>query len=195
MDDFLHNLRMSKDRRFDRNRKPYDNQNYKKGRMTDNRRGNYRKPPAGDQLANLLNENLPELKTKLAELVEQQKKIAAAGERRASAEERKASAMEQIADALNHSKKESIPERSEDPAPLSLVESMPAAGQDEDSLSSSDNTTIDLIQAMRARGLSYSKIAEDLNAQNRPTASGRGKWRGPMVSKLCREADESLELS
>ncbi len=83
MDDFLHNLRMQKDRRFDRGRKPYDSHSYKKGRSSDNRKGNYRKTPGVEQVTNLLNENLPELKTKLVELVEQQKRQAIAGERRA----------------------------------------------------------------------------------------------------------------
>jgi len=190
VDDFLHNLRMQKGRAFERGRKPYDSHSYKKGRSSDNRKGNYRKTSGVEQVTNLLKENLPELKIKLDELIEQQKRLAVAGERRALAEERKASAIEQIADAFGRTGEFPLPEapqeKTENQPPLSLIEPSPEADENE---RASDNTIIDFIQAMRARGLSYSKIADDLNSQNMPTSSGRGKWRGPMVSKLCRELE------
>jgi len=193
MDDFLHNLRMQKDRRFERGRKPYDSNSYKKGRSPDNRKGNYRKTPGVEQITSLLIENLPELKTKLDELVEQQKRLAVAGERRADAEERKASAIEQIANAFNHSAGFPLPgslqEKTNIQPPLPVIETTSSADENEAGDPPSESAIIDLIQAMRARGLSYSRIAEDLNAQNMPTSSGRGQWRGPMVSKLCRELE------
>ena len=193
MDDFLHNLRMSKDRRFDRGRRPFDNQNYRKGRGQDNRKGNYRKQPNVDRTKALLSEALPGIKTKLDELVDQQKRLAQAGERQAQAEERKALAMEKIANALIQSGNVALTDESADrtnemPA-LSLIESSLSADDVSRQEESGTETLIDLIQNMRDKGLSYSKIADDLNAQNMPTVSGRGKWRGPMVSKICREAE------
>jgi hypothetical protein len=193
MDDFLHNLRMSKDRRFDRGRRPHDNQNYRKGRGQDNRKGNYRKTPQMDRTATLISEALPGIKAKLNELVEQQKRLALAGEQQAQAEERKALALEQIANALIQSGKlattDTSPDHATDLPSLSLIETSPPADDVSTEKESSEDTLIDLIQAMRAKGLSYSKIADDLNAQEMPTQSGRGKWRGPMVSKICREAE------
>lgn len=192
MDDFLHNLRMSKDRRFERSRKPYDNQSYKKGRPTDNRKGNYRKP-GGEQLTNLLSEILPELKSKLDELIEQQKRIALAGERGAEAEERKALAIEQIAQALGQAGQmprsdAMIAQESEKPA-LALVQGRSATEEHDAYGDQNPDDTVNIIQTMRARGLSFIKIAEDLNSKNIPTLTGRGKWRGPLVSKVCGDAD------
>ena len=193
MDDFLHNLRMSKDRRFDRGRRPFDNQNYRKGRGQDNRKGNYRKTPHVDRTAALISEALPGIKAKLDELVDQQKRLAKAGEQQAQAEERKAQAMEKIANALVQSGAIALTDESPDQAKempaLSVIETSPPADNVRIENESSPTTLIDLIQAMRAKGLSYSKIADDLNAQEMPTVSGRGKWRGPMVSKICREVE------
>jgi DNA-binding transcriptional MerR regulator len=193
MDDFLHNLRMSKDRRFDRGRRPHDNQNYRKRHGQDNRKGNYRKAPNVDRTAALISEAMPGIKAKMDELVEQQKRLAQAGERQAQAEERKAQAMEKIANALIQSGATALTDESPDQAmempALSLVETSSPGDDVKNEKASNADTLIDQIQAMRANGLSYSKIAEDLNAQNMPTTSGRGKWRGPMVSKICREVE------
>ena len=190
MDDFLHNLRMSKDRRFERSRKPYDNQAYKKGRPTDNRKGNFRKQ-GGEQLTNLLNETIPEIKSKLDELIDQQKRIAIAGERSAEAEERKALAIEQIAQALSRFGQLSGGDATIQPElgkpPLALIRGRSETDENDESGDQAADETIDIIQSMRAQGLSFIKIAEDLNSQNVPTPTGRGKWRGPLVSKVCNE--------
>lgn len=193
MDDFLHNLRMSKDRRFDRGRRPHDHQNYRKGRVQDNRKGNYRKSSGVDRVTALLGESLPEIKSTLNELVEQQKHLVQIAERREQAEKRQALALEQIAQALTGSgtliPQKEYPEQAVTTPPLSLVETIQKSDENTAALPPDESTIIDLIQAMRAKGLSYSKIADDLNAQKMPTISGRGKWRGPMVSKLCRESE------
>lgn len=44
-----------------------------------------------------------------------------------------------------------------------------------------------LIRGMRDQGITYEKIASQLEAQGIPTVSGRGKWRGQAVSKLLTE--------
>ena len=44
----------------------------------------------------------------------------------------------------------------------------------------------DKLRDMRAQGLSYDKIARQLDMDNIPTPSGRGKWRGQAVSKLLK---------
>jgi hypothetical protein len=45
----------------------------------------------------------------------------------------------------------------------------------------------DMIRDMRAQGFSYDKIARQLDMENIPTPSGRGKWRGQAVSKLLKQ--------
>ena len=50
-----------------------------------------------------------------------------------------------------------------------------------------DTAPIDMIRDMRAQGFSYDKIARQLDLDNIPTPSGRGKWRGPAVSKLLKQ--------
>ncbi|MBI9082419.1 MAG: hypothetical protein JEZ11_02400 [Desulfobacterales bacterium] len=45
-----------------------------------------------------------------------------------------------------------------------------------------------LIRGMRDQGITYEKIARQLETQGVPTVSGRGKWRGQAVSKLLAEA-------
>lgn len=44
-----------------------------------------------------------------------------------------------------------------------------------------------MIREMRATGLAFEKIAGELEQRKIPTVSGRGKWRGPAVSKLLKE--------
>ena len=50
-----------------------------------------------------------------------------------------------------------------------------------------DTAPIDMIRDMRAQGFSYDKIARQLDVDNIPTPSGRGKWRGQAVSKLLKQ--------
>jgi len=40
---------------------------------------------------------------------------------------------------------------------------------------------------MREQGFSYDKIARQLDMDNIPTPSGRGRWRGQAVSKLLKQ--------
>ncbi len=50
-----------------------------------------------------------------------------------------------------------------------------------------DTAPIDMVREMRAQGFSYDKIARQLDMDNIPTPSGRGKWRGQAVSKLLKK--------
>jgi len=90
MDDFLHNLRTNK--RFDRNRKPYDGKQHPgsdKQRHRDSAEAVYLKTIASD--------HLPAFNKIMEGFADSQKRLADAVERRAKAEERKADAMESIA--------------------------------------------------------------------------------------------------
>lgn len=192
MNDFLHNLRNNKDKRFDRNRRPYDGNQYP---GVDRANGNYRKkmvPRNGD-----LMESLPAIKKLLEDISENQKRIA-------TAEERKATALERIA---SHFFK-SAPEMPADEQPMaspvaeaSVAEperteaSAPEPDRTEAATAEPDRTdakpattdrekTVALIRELRDKGLSFEKIAQELQAQGIPTVSGRGIWRGPLASRL-----------
>ena len=43
---------------------------------------------------------------------------------------------------------------------------------------------IEMINTMREKKYSYEKVAQELETRSIPTPSGRGKWRGQIVSKL-----------
>lgn len=204
MNDFLHNLRTAKDRRYDRGRKPFDNtaqHPFKRSRNAETRKGNYRKNGTGDQLAALLNETLPDFKNRMDEIAESQKRMAQAAERRAEAEERKARALEAIAGYVE----QLLPSTGQQ----ATVAVPPAEGQarvtgpiDADVpaeappaelvVPSDKQQALKLIESMRAEGESYARIAEHLEAKGIPTPSGRGQWRGPAVSKLLREESALL---
>lgn len=46
---------------------------------------------------------------------------------------------------------------------------------------------IDLINKMRREGNSYQVIADQLNQKQIPTLSGKGKWHGKTVQKICKK--------
>ena len=182
MNDFLHNLRNNKDKRFDRNRRPYDSNQYP---GVDRANGNYRKkmiPRNGD-----LTESLPAIKKLLEDISENQKRIA-------NAEERKATALERIADHFFKPVPEMLSE--EQPVASPAVEAAVAeTDHTEPAVAETDRTeaataepdrtdakpaptdrekTVALIRELRAKGLSFEKVARELQAQGIPTVSGRG---------------------
>jgi hypothetical protein len=68
------------------------------------------------------------------------------------------------------------------------VETLPesiAAGAESESDPQAD--LLSTINTLRAEGASYDKIADELEKRRIPTISGRGKWRGPAVSKFLKE--------
>jgi hypothetical protein len=60
----------------------------------------------------------------------------------------------------------------------------PVAGKESQHTMQRDEL-VSMIQGLRGQGLSYEKIARQLEENQIPTISGRGKWRGQAVSKLC----------
>ena len=189
MNDFLHNLRNAKDKRFDRNRRPYDNNQYP---GVDRANGNYRKkimPRNGDLL-----EALPAIKKLLEDVSENQKRLAVA-------EERKAAALERIADHFFKPAPEEMsnedqpmaetaaaePDRTDattaDPDRTEAVTAEPDR-TDAQSTAMDREKLVALIRELREKGLSFEKVARELQAQGIPTVSGRGTWRGPLASRL-----------
>lgn len=185
MDDFLHNLRTGKDKRYDRGRRGYEPSQYRsmdrQNGMDRRKKGNFRQQ-SSEQAYTTITKVLPAIKTLLETMAEDQKK-------RMKLEARHTIAMETIAVYLKKlsgfegdlNSFEEIEEESQE------TQDMPVSAEaDADEEVSEDmGETIQIIKRMREeQGLSFQKIAAQLETEGIPTPSGRGKWRGPAVSKL-----------
>ncbi len=213
MNDFLHSLRNNKDTRFDRNRKSYDSPSYRSNDRMNNsdkrRKGPYR-PQQNEQAQAYaaINKLLPTIKTLLESLTEDRKKLIEAEERKATAMEAIASFLKQLSggatDALpvlesiesfcENDACEPVGEESSleledagmqaDEQGVDTEEEKPAAEAGQQTAMQRDKL-VSMIQALREQGLSYEKIARHFEENQISTISGRGKWRGQAVSKLC----------
>lgn len=184
MNDFLHSLRTGKDKRYDRTRRGNDNMPYRPGdrhnSMDKRRRGNYTKSNAAENAYLTIAKLLPPVKTLLETIVSNKKDFM-------EIEERKAVAMETI--ALYLQKVIGTGNGESDPVDLKKEtadnQTNVVVSENTDEVPALvDTAPIDMIRDMRAQGLSYDKIARQLDVDNIPTPSGRGKWRGQAVSKL-----------
>jgi len=186
MNDFLHSLRTGKDKRYDRNRGRHDSPSYRQGdrHMASDRRkrGNYNKSNVAENAYVTIAKLLPQVKTLLETIVTERSDFLVIEERRTAAMERIADYLQLIAGEGTHQpESEKTIEKSAD--------SQSDLNVSEDIVPESGNpavAAIETIQALRAQGLSYDKIAARLEEDNIPTPSGRGKWRGQAVSKLLK---------
>lgn len=187
MNDFLQSLRNGNNKRFDGNsRKPYNNYN---------NRGNERHKGNGHLQRAISKEYWPVLKQALEDIATQQKRAADADERRAQAEERKADALETIAKHVTHLIAPDSAMGTENNPDLH-VETLEAAADTEDapetaspelSANADREKVLGIIHEMREDKVSYVKIAAYLTAEGIPTFSGKGKWRGPVISRMYQQ--------
>ena len=181
MSDFLHNLRTGNLKpRYDRPRKNYDNpqhRNQNDRNFGKDRKGNYQKKVhTGDQLQ--------EIKKHL-------ESIAQTVESNFKAQEKAAVALERIAAVLEAAtgvKAAGATVRNESPAQTTAEpQATPEPAKDPETPTLSKDVLLATITEMRNDGVSFEKIAAELEKRGIPTVSGRGKWRGPAVSKLLKE--------
>ena len=203
MSDFLRQLRSGGGKRFDRNRRPYDNSQY---RGNDRYNGRDRKGPGHRK--NYDHGQLQAIKKMLENIAEGQKTLAQLSERQALAAERIALALEaigrktgaDIGDDVTAPVKASSQTTGSPPQPAELspeadpVAEMEAAdkfqaggkpgvaGQTQPE--TGRESVMRTIQTLRKKGESFDKIAEYLESEQVPTLSGRGKWRAQSVSRL-----------
>lgn len=182
MSDFLHNLRTGNLKRYDRPRKNYDspqNRNQNDRNYGKDRKGNYhKKVHTGDQL-----QDIKKHLEVIAQTIESNLK----------AQEKAASALERIALVLEATTgiKPAATVTPDDIARQPPAE--PQATLETDDQKSeipdiSSDILMETITKMRNDGASFDKIAGELEKRDIPTVSGRGKWRGPAVSKLLKES-------
>ncbi len=186
MNDFLHSLRTGKDKRYDRTRRGNDNMPYRPGdrhnSMDKRKRGNYTKNNVAENAYVTIAKLLPPVKALLETIVADKKDFLEIEERKAEAMESIALYLKKLAGAGNgesdpiDSQNEMAEKQAED-AILENTDAMPAPVE---------IALADRIKDMRAQGFSYDKIARQLDMDNIPTPSGRGKWRGQAVSKLLK---------
>lgn len=213
MNDFLHSLRGNKDKRFDRNRRNYESPSYRSNDRMNNsdkrRKGPYRSQQNEQaQAYAAINKLLPTIKALLESQTEDRKKLIEAEERKAAAMESIASFLKQLSggatdalpvlesiesfcenDACEPVGEESslVPEDAEmqsDVQGVDTEEEKPAAEAGQQTAMHRDKL-VSMIQALREQGFSYEKIARHFEENQVPTISGRGKWRGQAISKLC----------
>jgi len=213
MNDFLHSLRSNKDKRFDRNRRNYESPSYRSNDRMNNsdrrRKGSYRSQQnEQSQAYAAINKLLPTIKTLLESQNEDRKKLIEAEERKAAAMEAIASFLKQLSggtvDTLPVLESiESFCENDTCEPPQEASPSVPedAGMQTEEQLADAreekpvpetgshpplqHEELVAMVKGLRAQGFSYEKIARHLEENQIPTVSGRGKWRGQAVSKLC----------
>jgi DNA-binding transcriptional MerR regulator len=192
MNDFLHSLRNTMDKRNDKNRRNYNGNQFNpadRRRPKDPRYGHNRQTPDHSQLTQLLGEWLPEIKKNLERLTESQDRLIDARVQRAAAEARKADALEQIALSLA----KLVDLQQADPRtyptlahflPPALLSHAPQAA----SASGADRENVlAAIRSLRENGLSFSAIAAHLTENDIPTFSGKGRWCGQTVLKLIKQ--------
>jgi hypothetical protein len=204
MDDFLYNLRRDTDKR---NRRQSGQQQYRgpdRRGPKDPRRNFNRRNENTEQLSELL----PEIKSLLETMNENQKQLL-------DSEKKKQLALENIAASLRlmsgNSQSIEVAEAEEapvvqaaeapmeDPVESDCEEEMAAAdentgeeeaGEDEtssDSLPRSSREEIRKIAlALREQGKTYKEIAQHLDEEQIPTFSGKGGWHAPTIHKLCK---------
>lgn len=191
MDDFLHNLRQGQKKAQNRGRRPYD-KSRAKGRNYPAREaspapGNIR----GDQI-----EQFTKIRESLESVADNQHLQIALDERIAVAQEKQARAMEalsgsltQLIDAMTGMMTSAVegggPVESQQRTPKPYA--MPSNVDDLEALSRDEIKA--MISELRTTGLSYEKIANQLNDRGIRTITGRGIWRGQTVYRLFLEKE------
>ncbi len=175
MSDFLHNLRSGKMKRSDKYRRSYGNhQNtgYERRKTKDYKNESYKK--ARDP------EVLNEIKQIITGIAESQQRIADAQERKAKLEEHKTEILENLFEFLKHLVRPESTVTDDKSANLTQKLAPEVNSQKPDK-----KKTLELIHNLREDGMSYEKIANFLDTKKIPTFSGRGKWRGQTINRLC----------
>ena len=75
----------------------------------------------------------------------------------------------------------------QDPPFTEVAEEKAGFSQDVEVEAAEGESVMDMIKQLRDAGLSFEKIAQQLDEDSVPTPSGRGRWRGQTVSKLLKE--------
>ncbi|MEE8430355.1 MAG: hypothetical protein V3S16_03825 [Candidatus Desulfatibia sp.] len=186
MNDFLHNLRSGKFRQNERSGRSYKDPQHRRSQWRGDADG--RKSPHHASSDIVL-----ELNKALKDIAASHRRFADAFETIVKADERRAAAMESIAEFLKQRFGSGLESIEEDRAG-SESKSEPGtpaihAGQTVKTTDFNRKNLPNYILELRKDGMSFDKIAQHLESNSVPTLSGRGTWRGPAISKLCKEME------
>lgn len=182
MSEFLHQLRNGNDKRFSRKRRQYDgNQNvlYDRRVNREQPRRNAQRSNDADQSVGIPYDMLESIKDLLETIAENQ-------ERQIITETRKADALEKLVELLDN-----LPTI---PGPVKVEEVIeeiieaPVKKRKRASRKKDDPNRIrvmEVIETMREKNATYHEIALQLQEEDLPTFSGRGKWHAQTVHRLC----------
>lgn len=187
MDDFLYNLRRDSDKR---NRRQSSQQQYRgpdRRGPKDQRRGFTRRNEATTEL-------LPEIKSLLETISENQKQLVANDKRKTLALENIASSLRLMSgnnEPIEMPVAEGAPEEPQAEATFEdeteVVEAMADADAAEnDSPRSTHEEIRKIALELREQGKTYKEIAQHLDDKKIPTFSGKGGWHAPTIHKLCK---------
>jgi hypothetical protein len=193
MSEFLQNLRRNREKMYDRGRKQHNDPRYSQDRRHPNYRhkSDHRQSGETESSQILLNETIREIKNLLQNIDQNQKDMTDIEERKANAEERKAGALEAIVGVFSeqNEKKTFYQPRTNGMADGEMV--FPDADQHPSQrFENFREEVLTTIRKLRENGLSYQKIALELDNKGIPTFSGRGKWHAPTIQKLVNSAEE-----
>lgn len=191
MDDFLHNLRQGQKKAQNRGHRPYDKsrargRNYP-AKEASPTQGNIR----GDQ-----EEQFKKIRESLESIADNQHLQIALDERVAVAQEKQAEALEALSGALVQlieGISGVMTSTAEDTGPAIRQQrtlkpyAMPSNIDELEARSRDEIKAI--ISELRTTGLSYEKIANQLNDRGIRTITGRGIWRGQTVYRLFLEKE------
>jgi hypothetical protein len=196
MNEFLHSLRNQKDKRYDRNKRNYNNPQYRDQDRRGNRE-NWKSSAAlmssFELIARSIAETLPTIKSILENYVEQQKQSIETKERRLLAEEKQADALAEMSRyfyTMIDSKAAVASSEEPPPAMPSSIEPNPAEDNENqkaapESIQLKREDVLGLIRKFREKeAMTFDKIAKELESMGLPTFSGKGKWRGQTVHRL-----------
>lgn len=178
MSDFLHSLRSGKFKRPD-NRSYKDPQYRGSNRRSENgrRQGAQLQLAAAEQITASVKDAFAEIRSVLENIDANQNRLA--------------DAVESIAEILKQ-------HLQSDFEPMADRQSSLEAGSETDVSADSSKQVVNTknldheqlleqILSLRKKGVSYDKIAMQLESEGVPTISGKGKWRGQTVSRLCKQ--------
>lgn len=189
MSEFLHQLRNGNDKRYSRKRRQYDgNQNVLYDRRA-NREPRRAAQQDAEQTVNVFHEMAESIRDLLETIIENQ-------ERQIITETRKADALDRLAEAFLDFpgmplKKEQVAEEDtvEEDTVESVAEEPPVKKRKRVSRKKNDPNRIrvfEIIDNMRQENATYHEIALQLEEEDLPTFSGRGKWHAQTVHRLCK---------
>ena len=178
MSDFLHSLRSGKFKRTDN--RSYNDPKYRgSNRRSENgrRQGAQHQLAAAEQITASVKDAFTEIKSVLEDIAANQNRLA--------------DAIESIAEILKQRLTNSFEPMADKQSSLEADSGIDVLDDSSKQVVNTENhdheQLLEQILGLREKGFSYDKIAQQLESEGVPIISGKGKWRGQTVSRLCKQ--------